>query len=44
MLSPNSPKSTNKFMRQGHTAGPFGNEPNVTAQGQAGKPARELKA
>lgn len=44
MISPSSPKSTNKFDRQGHTAGPYGNEPNVTAQGQAAKKPRDLKA
>lgn len=34
---------TKQFMRQGHTAGPYGNDPNKDAAGQAGAPARELK-
>lgn len=33
---------TGKFIKQGHTAGAYGNEPNVTAKGEAGKPARDL--
>lgn len=36
-------RGTNQFERQGHTAGPYGNDPNVTAKGDAGKPPRELK-
>lgn len=36
-------KSTNQFMRQGQTAGPFGQEPTIDAKGQAGKPAKDLK-
>jgi hypothetical protein len=44
MASPSpSKKSTNQFMRQGHTSGPFGNEPNRDAKGQAGEPAKEIK-
>lgn len=36
-------KGTNQFMRQGHTAGAYGNEPSTEAKGQAAKPAKELK-
>lgn len=36
-------RGTNQFMRQGHTAGPFGNDPNKDATGQVGAPPRELK-
>lgn len=43
---PNSP-STNiddsKFMRMGHTAGPFGNDPTVDAKGDFGKASRDLR-
>lgn len=39
----NAPRSTDKFERQGHTAGPYGNDPNITAKGQAGQKPRELK-
>jgi len=35
--------STGQFMRQGHTAGIYGNDPNVEAMGVANQPARELK-
>jgi len=35
--------STGQFMRQGHTAGQYGNDPNVTPMGVAGTEARELK-
>ena len=37
-----SKKGTNQFMRQGHTAGYMGNEPNVESKGQA-KAVKELK-
>lgn len=36
-------KTTNQFMRQGHTADGYGNDPNVDQKGAAGKPPRELK-
>lgn len=36
-------KSTNQFMRQGHTAGPYGEDPSIDAKGEAAKPAREIK-
>lgn len=36
-------KSTNQFMRQGHTANEYGNDPNVDAKGKAGKPPRDIK-
>lgn len=35
-------KKTGKFEAMGHTAGPYGNEPNANAKGVAGKPARDL--
>lgn len=38
-----SKKGTNQFMRQGHTAGEFGQDPAVTASGKVAAPARELK-
>ena len=34
---------TGKFVRQGQTAGPYGNDPAVEAKGQAGAPAKDLK-
>lgn len=36
-------KGTNQFMRQGHTAGIYGNDPAKEAKGQAGNPPKELK-
>lgn len=39
-----SRKGTNQFMRQGHTAGPFAQDPNVDPKGVVGSPPRELKA
>lgn len=36
-------KGTTQFMRKGHTAGPFGNDPAVKAKGKAGAPTRDLK-
>ncbi len=45
MPSPvSSPRGTDKFDRQGHTAGPYGNDPNVDPKGVANKDPRELKA
>jgi hypothetical protein len=38
-----SHKGTNQFMRQGHTAGPYANQPTRDAKGQAGAPPQELK-
>lgn len=38
-----APRGTDKFERQGHTAGTYGNDPNVQAKGQAAKKPRELK-
>lgn len=37
-------KGTNQFMRQGHTAHIYGNDPAVDAKGNITKPPRELKA
>lgn len=34
---------TGKFVRQGQTAGPYGNNPSIEAKGEAGAPARDLK-
>lgn len=34
---------TGKFIKQGQTAGPYGNDPAVEAKGVAGAPAKELK-
>ena len=36
-------RGTDKFERQGHTAGPYGNEPNKTPKGQAASRPRDLK-
>lgn len=36
-------RGTNQFQRQGQTAGPFGNDPNKDAVGEAAKAPRELK-
>lgn len=33
---------TGKIQKQGHTAGPYGNDPNVMAKGVAGKAPRDL--
>lgn len=38
-----TPKGTNQFMRKGHTAGPYGNDPGVKAKGKASATPRELK-
>lgn len=38
-----SKRGTNQFMRQGHTAGPYGQDPSKEAKGEAGKSPRELK-
>lgn len=44
--NPNNPpatiKKTGQFMRQGQTAGPYGNDPLYTAKGDAGAPAQDL--
>lgn len=37
------PKGTNQILRQGHTAGPFGNDPTTEAKGVAAEKARDLK-
>lgn len=38
-----SKKSTGQFMRQGHTASVFGNDPEYDAKGKITAPPRELK-
>lgn len=44
MASPiDVPKGTNQILRQGQTAGPFGNDPAYEARGMAGEKARDLK-
>lgn len=42
-LSKDAAKGTKQFMRQGHTDGPYGNSPSISAKGQAGKDPTELK-
>lgn len=37
-------KATNQFMRQGHTAHIYGNDPTVDAKGNITAPPREIKA
>lgn len=45
MASPTpSKKGTNQFMRQGHTANEYGNDPSVDQKGKGGSPPRDLKA
>lgn len=34
---------TGKFVPQGQTAGPYGQDPGVTAKGVAAKPARPIE-
>jgi hypothetical protein len=42
MASPSpSKKSTNQFMRQGHTSGPFGNDPSATPRVRRASPPRK---
>lgn len=36
-------QGTDQFQRQGHTAGPFGNDPTMDAKGQFAAEPRELK-
>lgn len=36
-------KGTDKFERQGHTAGQYGNDPQKTPEGKAAEKPRELK-
>lgn len=44
MASPTPiPKGTNQILRQGQTAGPYGNDPSYEAKGQAGDKPRDLK-
>jgi hypothetical protein len=39
-----SHKGTNQFMRQGHTAHIYGNQPTTDAKGGITSPPKELKA
>ena len=38
------PKGSNQILRQGQTAGPYGNDPQYEAKGEAGEKPRDLKA
>lgn len=45
--SPNAPTAgidDGKWVRQGQTAGPFGNDPGKDARGEFGRPVQDLKA
>lgn len=42
----NNPSATvddTKFIRQGHTSGPYGNDPSLDARGDFGRPPKDLK-
>jgi hypothetical protein len=39
----NTKKGTNQFMRQGHTAAMYGNDPAIDAKGQISAPPKEIK-
>jgi hypothetical protein len=44
--NPNTPTTSiddSKFMRQGHTAGPYGNDPNIDARGEFAEAPRDLR-
>lgn len=44
--NPNSPTTAiddSKFMRMGHTEGPYGNDPFMDPKGQFGEPAKDLR-
>lgn len=44
--NPNNPSASiddSKYMRMGHTAGPYGNDPNVDPHGEFAEAARDLK-
>jgi len=44
--NPNSPTTSiddSKFMRQGHTEGPYGNDPNKDARGEFGRKVKDLR-
>ena len=44
MASPTPKKtSTDQFMRQGHTEGPYGNSPSVEPVGHAAETPKEIK-
>jgi hypothetical protein len=44
--NPNMPSASiddSKYMRQGHTAGPYGNDPTYDRAGEFAEPVRDLK-
>lgn len=44
MASPTpSPKGSNAFVRQGHTASQFGTDPSTEAKGKSAQSPRDLK-
>jgi hypothetical protein len=43
MPTPTGKRSTNQFMRQGHTAHVFGNDPAIDAKGGITAPPKEIK-
>lgn len=43
MPNPTPKKSTNQFMRQGHTAHIYGNDPSIEAKGKITAPPKDLK-
>ena len=44
MASPiRNPKGSNQILRQGQTAGAYGNDPTYEGKGSAGEKARDLK-
>lgn len=43
-MAANNRKSTNQFMRQGHTSHIFGNDPSINAKGNITAPPKDIKA
>ena len=44
--NPNAPTTSiddSKFMRMGHTSGPYGNDPNLDARGEFGETPKDLR-
>ena len=44
--NPNDPPSSiddSRYVRMGHTDGPYGNDPNIDARGDFGKPPKDLR-
>ena len=44
--NPNNPvaaEDDSKFVRMGHTEGPYGNNPSLDARGDFGRPPKDLK-